>query len=56
MEQLYKKAISYAQEHQVEEFHASNGRFEIWKTRFNVSFRAFAGEEKALAPEMTSSW
>ena len=27
---------------QVEEFHSSNGWFEGWNTRFNVSFKAIA--------------
>ena len=50
---LREKAISYAQKPQVEEFHASNGWSERWKARFNVSFKATFGEEKAVAPEMT---
>ena len=33
---LKEKAINYAQELQVEEFHASNRWFERWKARFNV--------------------
>ena len=53
---LKEKAISYARELQVEEFQASNGWFERWKNRFNVSFKTIAGEEKAVTPEMTSSW
>ena len=34
----------------------SNGWLERWKIRFNVSFKAIAGEEKSVTPEMTSSW
>ena len=45
-----EKAIGYAKELQIEGFKASNGRFEIWKTRFNVSFKAVAGEEKSVTP------
>ena len=51
-----EKAIGYAKELQTEGFMASNGWFERWKTRFNVSFKAIAGEEKSVTPEMTSSW
>ena len=51
-----EKAIGYAKELQIEGFTASNGWFERWKTRFNVSFKAIAGEEKSVTPEMTSSW
>ena len=51
-----EKAIGYAKELQIEGFKASNGWFERWKTRFNVSFKAIAGEEKSVTPEMTSSW
>ena len=45
---LKEKAISYAQELKAEEFHASSGWFERWKVRFNVSFKANAGEKKAV--------
>ena len=51
-----EKAIGYAKELQIEGFKASNGWFERWKTRFNVSFKAIVGEEKSVTPEMTSSW
>ena len=51
-----EKAISYAKELQIEGFKASNGWFERWKSRFNVSFKAITGEEKSVTPEMTSSW
>ena len=52
---LEEKAISYTQKLQAEEFHASNVWFERWKARFNASFKAIAGEEKAVTSEMTSS-
>ena len=45
---LKEKAISYAQELKAEEFHASSGWFERWKVRFNVPFKANAGEKKAI--------
>ena len=51
-----EKAMGYAKELQIEGFKALNGWFERWKTRFNVSFEAIAGEEKSVTPEMTSSW
>ena len=51
-----EKAIAYAKELQIEGFKASNGWFERRKTRFNVSFKAIAGDEKSVTPEMTSSW
>ena len=40
---LKEKAISYAQELQVEKFHASKTWFGRLKARFNVSFKAIAG-------------
>ena len=51
-----EKAIGYAKELQIEGFKASNGWFERWKTRLNVSFKAITGKEKSVIPEMTSSW
>ena len=53
---LKEKAISLAQELQVEEFHASNGWFERWRGRFNVSFKVISEEEKAVTTEMASLW
>ena len=53
---LKDKAVNYAEELQAEEFYDSNGWFKRWKARFNVSFIAIAGEEKAPSREMTSSW
>ena len=51
-----EKAVGFAKELQIEGFKASNGWFERWKTRFNVSFKAIVGEEKSVTSEMTSSW
>ena len=48
---LKEKVITYAQQRQAEERHASNGWFESWKARYNVSFKAIAGE-KVVIPEM----
>ena len=53
---LKEKAITYAKDLEIEGFNASNGWFERWKSRFNVSFKAISGEEKSVTPEMTSSW
>ena len=50
------KAINFAQELQVKEFHASNVWFEIWRGRLNVSFKAIAEEEKVVTTEMASLW
>ena len=44
-----EKTISYGQELQAKEFLGSNGWFERWEARFNVSL-------KTVKPEMTSSW
>ena len=41
---------------QIEESYISGEWFEIWRTRFNVYFKAIAGEEKTVAPESTSLW
>ena len=47
-----EKPIGYGKELQIEGFKDSNGWFERCKTRFNVSFKAIAGEEKSVTPEM----
>ena len=53
---LKEKAMSYAQELQIEEIHTSNGWLERWKARFSVFFKAIDGEEKVVTPGVTSSW
>ena len=51
-----EKALSHLQELQAEKFHVLIKWFERQKAIFKVSFKAIAGEEKAVIPEMTSSW
>ena len=53
---LREKAISFAQELQVEKFHASNGWFERWNAKFNVSFKATAGEEHSMRRRNSNTW
>ena len=53
---IFKEKAIHAQGLQTEEFHALNGWFEKWKARFNVSFKAIAGEEQVVTLEMISSW
>ena len=55
-EAVLKKAVSYAQGLHVEDFYASNKWLERLKTRFDISFKAVAGKEKAVtSAEMSSA-
>ncbi|CAB4027125.1 tigger transposable element-derived 4-like [Paramuricea clavata] len=52
---LKEKAIKYAEELGIENFKASNGRFERWKGRHKISFKTVSGEAKSCTEEMTAS-
>jgi hypothetical protein len=53
---LKEKAIKYAEELGIENFKASNGWFERWKGRHEISFNTVSGEAKSCTEEMTASW
>mgnify|MGYP001799722186 CR=1 FL=1 len=53
---LKEKAIKYAEELGIENFKASNGWFERWKSRHEISFKTVSGEAKSCTEEMTASW
>jgi hypothetical protein len=53
---LKEKAIKYAEELGIENFKASNGWFERWKGRHEISFKTVSGEAKSCTEEMTASW
>ena len=55
-ERLKEKAIKYAEELGIENFKASNGWFERWKGRHEISFKTVSGEAKSSTEEMTASW
>ena len=44
---LKEKAVFFAKELNIEDFQASNGWLEQWKTRNNISFKTVAGEAKS---------
>ena len=52
---LKENALIYAGKLQINEFVASNGWFDRWKTRNNISFKIIAGEEKSCT-EMVAPW
>ena len=55
-EAVLKKAVSCAQGLHVEYFYASNKWLERLKARFDISFKAVAGKEKAVtSAEMSSA-
>ena len=53
---LKEKALIYAEKLKMNEFVASNGWFDRWKTRNNISFKIIAGEEKSYTEEMVAPW
>lgn len=53
---LKEKAIQYAEELGIENFKASNGWFERWKSRHEITFKIVSGEAQSCTKEMTASW
>ena len=53
---LKEKASVYAEKLKINEFVASNGWFDRWKTRNNISFKIIAAEEKSCTEEMVAPW
>ena len=53
---LKEKAIQYAKELDIENFKASNGWFERWKSLHEITFKTVSGEAKSCTKEMTASW
>ena len=53
---LREKALRYAKEMDIKVFTASNGRFDGWKNRHDVAFKAISGEVQLCTLEMTASW
>ena len=53
---LKEKAIQYSKELGMENFKASNGWFERWKSRHEITFKTVSGEAKSCTKEMTASW
>ena len=53
---LREKALRYAKEMDIKVFTASNSRFDRWKNRHDVAFKAISGEVQSCTLEMTASW
>ena len=53
---LQEKAMQYAKELDIGDFHASDGWLEGWKQRFSVSFKIVSGESAAVTGEMVAPW
>ena len=49
-----EKALEFAKELNLEKFQASDGWFQSWKARYNISFKEVSGESKSVTPEMTA--
>ena len=52
---LKEKAIFFAKELNIQDFAASNGWLERWKTRNKISFKTMACEANSCTSEMTAS-
>ena len=53
---LKDKALQFAKSLHLDDFRASDGWLDRWKSRYNVTFREVPEEEKSCTPEMTASW
>ena len=53
---LKEKALQFAKSLHLDDFRASEGWLDRWKSRHNVTFGEVSGEEKSCTPETTASW
>ena len=53
---IREKALEFAKELNLEKFQASDGWFQSWKARYNISFKEVSGESKSVNREMTAAW
>ncbi|UYV78234.1 hypothetical protein LAZ67_16000605 [Cordylochernes scorpioides] len=53
---LQQKALYYAMDMKYDEFEASNGWLDRFKTRRNIIFRKICGEERAVNPLVVEDW
>ena len=53
---LKEKALQFAKSLHLDDFRASDGWLDRWKSKHNVTFREVSGEEKSCTPEMIASW
>ena len=53
---LKEKALQFAESLHLDDFRASDGWLDRWKSRHNVTFREVSREEKSCTPKMTASW
>ena len=53
---LKTKAKKLVEKINIKGFQASDGWFDCWKNRYNVSFKTASGEGNSLMAEMTTPW
>ena len=53
---LQEKALGFAKQLNIEKFQASDSWLQVWKTRYNISFKEVSGESRSVTPEMTNAW
>ena len=53
---IQEKALQYAKELEIENFHASDGWLDRWKKRNSISFKVVAGESASVTEEMVAPW
>ena len=53
---LKEKALQFAKALHLDDFRASDGWLDRWKSRYNVTFKEVSGEEKSCTSVMTASW
>ena len=51
---LKEKVLQFAKSLHLDDFRASDGWLDKWKSRHNVTFREVSGEEKSCTTEMTA--
>ena len=53
---LKEKVLQFAKSLHLDDFRASDGSLDRWKSGHNVTSREVSGEEESCTPEMTASW
>ena len=53
---VQEKALQYAEELEIDNFHASDGWLDRWKKRNSIAFKVVAGESASVSEEMVAPW